>query len=60
MTKELLKAVNGITDPIQVYYEIFDRIPERYFEERKTKRNMLSGDKQVILSSYLCKGESEA
>ena len=60
LTKELLKAVNGITDPIQVYYEIFDRIPERYFEERKTKRNMLSGDKQVILSSYLCKGESEA
>ncbi len=60
LTKELLKAVDGITDPIQVYYEIYDRIPEKYLEERKTKKSMLSGNKQVILSAYLRKEEADA
>jgi hypothetical protein len=59
LTKEILKSVEGISDPMQIYYEIYDRIPEKYLEDRKTRKNLLSGNKQVILSAFLYKGEVE-
>lgn len=53
ITKEILKDIEKIDDPIQVYYEICDRIPDEYFENRKIKTDKLPGVRQVILSSYL-------
>lgn len=53
ITKEILKDAEKISDPIQVYYEICDRVPDEYLENRKVKSNTNSGIKQVILSAYL-------
>ena len=58
ITKDVLKLTKEITDPIKVYYEIIELVPERYFEKRKNKKkNIGTGDIKVILSSYLKKGE---
>jgi superfamily II DNA/RNA helicase len=53
LTKEILKAVNGVEDPLKAYFEIFDRIPERYFMGRGQKKTPTKGVKQIILSCYL-------
>ena len=58
LSKDVINKTKLITDPIKVYYEIIELIPERYFEDRKTKvRKLNSGEMKVILSSYLKKGE---
>jgi superfamily II DNA/RNA helicase len=57
ITKDILKLSKLETDPLQVFSEIYDRIPERYFAGRNQKKFELSGTKQVILSCYLKKGE---
>lgn len=53
LTKEILRDIKNIDDPVQAYFEIYDRIPERYFAGRGQKTKELSGEKQVILSCYL-------
>lgn len=53
LTKEILSDVKNIDDPVQAYFEIYDRIPERYFAGRGQKKKELTGEKQVILSCYL-------
>lgn len=59
ITKEVLKKTKGMTEPIKVYYEIIDIIPEKYFEARKrTTKGINNGEIKVILSSYLKKGEN--
>ena len=58
ITKEVLKQVKDINDPIKIFYEIIDLVPYKYFEERKAKKKInISGDLKVILSSYLSKGD---
>lgn len=58
LSKEVIKKTKDITDPIKIYYEMLELIPERYFNDRKTKqRKLSSGETRVILSSYLKKGE---
>ena len=58
ITKEIVKQTKGIAEPINIFYTIKEIIPDHYMEERKGKRKVgLSGDKQVILSSYLKKKE---
>lgn len=56
ITKQILKDIKKIDDPIKAFYEIDDRIPDRYFCGRNAKRNIASGEKQVILSCYMRKG----
>lgn len=59
ISKEVIKQTKGMTDPIKIFYEILDIIPEKYFEERKGKKKVnTSGEMKVILSSYLKKGEN--
>ncbi|HHY71166.1 MAG TPA: hypothetical protein GX519_05875 [Thermoanaerobacterales bacterium] len=56
ITKEVLKQTKLINDPIKVFYEVIDIVPEKYLEERKKKKAVnISGDMKVILSSYLKK-----
>jgi hypothetical protein len=57
LTKEILKDIKNIDDPVQTYFEIFDRIPDRYFVGRGKRKHDTNGEKQVILSCYLkCRG----
>ncbi|WP_416198338.1 MAG: RNA polymerase-associated protein RapA [Sporanaerobacter sp.] len=59
ISKEVIKQTKGMTDPIKIFYEILDIVPEKYFEERKGKKKVnTSGEMKVILSSYLKKGEN--
>ena len=53
LTKEIIKDIKIIDDPVQAYFEIYDRVPERYFEERKTKNSKMNMEKQVILSMFM-------
>jgi len=60
ITKEVIKQTKGMTDPVKIFYEIMEIVPDKYFEERKGKKRInISGDTQVILSSYLKKGDIE-
>jgi hypothetical protein len=57
LTKEILKDIKNIDDPVQTYFEIFDRIPDRYFVGRGKRKQDTNAEKQVILSCYLkCRG----
>ncbi|TJX15131.1 helicase [Tissierella creatinini] len=58
LTKDILKQITGIDDPVRVYYEIIELVPDRYFEKRKERKGLnYKGEIKVILSSYLKKGE---
>lgn len=60
ITKDVLKEVKGMDDPVKIFYQILDILPEKYFEERKGNRKInTSGDMKVILSSYLKKGDNQ-
>ena len=53
ITKEILRDIKNIIDPLQAYFEIYDRIPEHYFYGRNNKKDKSDGKKEVILSCYL-------
>ena len=56
ITKEVIKQTKGMTDPVKIFYELIEIVPEKYLEDRKgNKRVNISGDIKVILSSYLKK-----
>jgi len=58
ITKEIIKQTKGMTDPVKIFYELIEIIPEKYLEERKgNKKVNISGDIKVVLSSYLKKGD---
>ena len=58
ISKDVLKEIKGIVDPVRIFYIIRDLLPEKYLEKRHgKKRTNLSGDTEIILSSYLQKGE---
>lgn len=60
ISKEVLKQTKGMNDPVKIFYEILEMVPEKYFEERKGKKKVyLSGNMKVILSSYIKKGNTE-
>jgi superfamily II DNA/RNA helicase len=56
LTKEIMKDIKEIDDPVQAYFEIFDRVPDRYFEKRRTKSGNANTEKQVILSLFMKSG----
>ena len=53
ITKRILKDIEKIEDPIQAYFEILDRIPDRYFLTSRKNKQVDYTDKQVVLSCYL-------
>lgn len=60
LTKEILKdikALNDTVDELQLFHEIYDRIPERYFSGRTEKKSKTTGKRQVILSCFLRKDD---
>lgn len=58
ISKEILKEIKGIVEPIKIFYIIKELLPKKYLEKRQgKKRTSLLGDTEVILSSYLKKGE---
>jgi superfamily II DNA/RNA helicase len=57
ITKDVLKIPKKETDELQLFAEIYDRIPDRYFTGRNKKREVMIGVKQVILSCWLQNGE---
>lgn len=61
VTNEVVKKTKGIKDPIKIYYEIINIVPDRYIENNRilNKKVNVSGDIEVILSSYLKKGVNE-
>ena len=56
ITKRILKDIEKIEDPMQAYFEILDRIPDRYFLINKQRKKETNGQKQVILSCFLRNG----
>lgn len=57
LTKEILREIKIVNDEVQAFYTICDNIPDRYFAGRNEKRNIVKGEKQVVLSCYLRKDE---
>ena len=57
-TKNILKSIKNIDDPIQAYYQIEGQLDDKYFEGRKVVASKVDGEKQVILSCYM-KGVAE-
>lgn len=60
ISRDIIKQIKGMKDPVEIFYEILGIIPEKYFEERIASKSMtLQGNIKVILSSYLKKGGME-
>jgi superfamily II DNA/RNA helicase len=58
ISKEIVKVVKEMQDPIKIYYEIEKLVPDKYFEkrEKKQKKNT-EGKIKIILSEYLQRSE---
>lgn len=59
ISKEVVKNIKGMTDPIKIYFEVVNEVPEEYLvKSRNVKVKVdITGDTEVILSAYLKKGE---
>ena len=53
ISKDIVKKSKTISGMLELYFMIMSEVPESYFEEKKAKRSIVEGDKQVILSCYL-------
>lgn len=53
ISKDIIKKSKTVTKILELYYEIMKLVPETYFEEKKAKKFLVEGEKQVILSCYL-------
>lgn len=53
ISKEIVKKMKQATDTLHLYFEIMGLVPSTYFEEKKSKKSLVEGEKQVILSCYL-------
>lgn len=53
VSKDIIKRSKLVTSSLELYYEIIKLVPDTYFEEKKSKQSSVTGEKQVILSSYL-------
>ena len=56
ISKDVLKKSKTVSDVLELYYEIMKLVPETYFEDKKAKKSLVEGEKQVILSCYLVAG----
>lgn len=53
VSKDIVKYSKTASDTLELYFSIMSNVPTSYFEERKVKKSIVDGEKQVILSSYL-------
>lgn len=56
ISKDILKKSKTVSDVLELYFEIMKLVPETYFEDKKSKKSLVEGEKQVILSCYLVVG----
>ena len=59
ITKSIVKEL-GLphSDPIELYHAIMNLIPDAYFNEAGNQKSSVSGEKEIILSCYLCGGKA--
>lgn len=58
ISKDIAKRTKGMNDPVKIFYEIKNTLPEQYLEDRKgQKKTDRDGEIKIILSSYLKKGD---
>ena len=51
-----MKKSKVVGDVLELYYEILKLVPPTYFEERKSQKIQVDGEKQIVLSCYLKTG----
>lgn len=51
--KDIVKKSAVAADALELYHEILKLVPATYLEEQKSRKNLVEGEKQVILSCYL-------
>ena len=56
VSKDVMKKSKVVGDVLELYYEILKLVPPTYFEERKSQKAQVDGEKQIILSCYLKTG----
>ena len=57
VSKDIVKRSKVVTDILEFYYDIMNIVPPVYFEEKQRNSVKIDGEKQVILSCYLKKGD---
>lgn len=58
ISKDVVKVIKDMNDPMRIYYEIERLVPDKYFEKRENKQKQRTEGKiQVILSEYLQRRE---
>ena len=56
ISKDVIKKSKTASDVLELYYEIMKLVPESYLEPTKKQKDLVEGEKQVILSCYLKAG----
>lgn len=56
VSKDVMKKSKVVGDVLELYYEILKLVPPTYFEERKSQKAQVDGEKQIVLSCYLKTG----
>lgn len=56
VSKDVMKKSKVVGDVLELYYEIMKLVPPTYFEERKSQKTQVDGEKQIVLSCYLKTG----
>lgn len=58
VSKDVVKATNLASDIVALYYDIVRIVPDIYLEEKKEKKSIVNGKKEIILSCYLRGGKT--
>ena len=53
VSKDVVKATNLASDIVALYYDIVRIVPETYLQEKREKKSIIDGKKEIILSCYL-------
>ena len=59
VSKDVMKKSKVVGDVLELYYEILKLVPPTYFEERKSQKAQVDGEKQIVLSCYLETGGTQ-
>lgn len=59
VSKDVMKKSKVVGDVLELYYEILKLVPPTYFEERKSQKTQVDGEKQIVLSCYLKTGGTQ-
>lgn len=57
VSKDVVKATNLASDIVALYYDIVRIVPDTYLTEKREKKSIVDGKKEIILSCYLRGGK---